>query len=56
MQELIELSEEIEYYPLTENQLGVYYECMQNQDEIIYIIPSIRNLTRALMHISLNRP
>ena len=55
LQELIELSEEIEYYPLTENQLGVYYECMQNQDEIIYIIPSIITFDKSIDAYKLKR-
>lgn len=30
----------MEYYPLTENQLGVYYECKQNPDVIKYTMPT----------------
>ena len=37
---LIELSKDKEYFPLTENQLGIYYECMQNPAEIKYTMPS----------------
>ena len=32
---------DVEYYPLTENQLGIYYECIQNPDEISYVIPTV---------------
>ena len=38
---LIESAKDMEYYPLSENQLGVYYECMQNPDVIKYIIPTV---------------
>ena len=38
--ELIDAAKDIEYYPLTENQLGVYYECIQNPDDITYVIPT----------------
>ena len=31
----------MELFPLTENQLGVYYECVQNPDEIMYVIPMV---------------
>ncbi len=39
--EIIELADNLEYFPLTENQLGIYYECMQNPDEIKYTMPSV---------------
>ncbi|WP_458406165.1 amino acid adenylation domain-containing protein [Methanobrevibacter sp.] len=39
--EFIELADNLEYFPLTENQLGIYYECMQNPDEIKYTMPSV---------------
>ena len=26
---------------MTENQLGIYYECIQNPDEISYVIPTV---------------
>ena len=41
LDELLELSENMEYFPLTQNQLGIYYECMQSPDEINYTIPSV---------------
>ncbi|WP_458402649.1 amino acid adenylation domain-containing protein [Methanobrevibacter sp.] len=41
LEEFIELAEDMEYFPLTENQLGIYYECMQNPDEIKYTMPSV---------------
>jgi len=41
LNELIEMSESIEYFPLTENQLGIYYECMQSPGEVKYTMPSV---------------
>ena len=38
---LVEAAKDVEYYPLTENQLGIYYECIQNPDEISYVIPTV---------------
>ena len=38
---VIELSHDREYYPLTENQMGIYYECIQSDDVPQYNIPSI---------------
>ncbi|ADC46203.1 non-ribosomal peptide synthetase [Methanobrevibacter ruminantium M1] len=40
LEELIESAKGLEYYPLTENQLGIYYECMQNPDVIKYTMPT----------------
>ena len=40
LQEIIESAKGMEYYPLTENQLGVYYECKQNPDVIKYTMPT----------------
>ena len=40
IQEIIESAKGMEYYPLTENQLGVYYECKQNPDVIKYTMPT----------------
>ena len=40
LDEFIESIKDMEYYPLTENQLGVYYECVQNPDVTKYIIPT----------------
>ena len=40
LEELIESAKGMEYYPLTENQLGIYYECMQNPDVIKYTMPT----------------
>ena len=40
LEDLIESAKDMEYYPLTENQLGVYYECVQNPDVIKYTIPT----------------
>ena len=40
LEKLIELAKDMEYYPLTENQLGIYYECMQNPDVIKYTMPT----------------
>ena len=41
LDELIELANTQEYFPLTENQLGVYYECMQSPGEIKYTMPAV---------------
>ncbi|WP_296787079.1 hypothetical protein [uncultured Methanobrevibacter sp.] len=41
LDEYIELANSLDYFPLTENQLGVYYECMQNPDEIKYTMPTL---------------
>ena len=38
---LIDDSKDREFYSLTENQLGVYYECMQSPGEIIYTMPTV---------------
>ena len=40
LEELIESAKGMQYYPLTENQLGVYYECVKNPDVAKYIIPT----------------
>ena len=40
LEEFIESAKGMEYYPLTENQLGIYYECMQNPDVIKYTMPT----------------
>ena len=40
LDELIESAKGMEYYPLTENQLGVYYECVQNPDVVKYVMPT----------------
>ncbi|MBE6488728.1 MAG: amino acid adenylation domain-containing protein, partial [Methanosphaera stadtmanae] len=41
LEEYMKLADTLEYFPLTENQLGVYYECMQNPDEIRYTMPTV---------------
>ena len=41
IEEFVELASKLDYFPLTENQLGVYYECMQNPDEIRYTMPTV---------------
>ena len=41
LKEFIELADTLDYFPLTENQLGVYYECMQNPDEVKYTMPTV---------------
>ena len=40
LEEVIESAKDMDYYPLTENQLGVYYECVQNPDVIKYTMPT----------------
>ena len=37
--EIIDLAKDREYFPLTANQLGIYYECIQNLDEVKYSVP-----------------
>ena len=34
--EVIDLARDMDYFPLTANQLGIYYECMQSPDEVKY--------------------
>ena len=38
---IIESSKDMVYYPLTENQMGIYYECIQSGDVAQYNLPSI---------------
>ena len=38
---VIELSKDMVYYPLTENQMGIYYECIQSGNVAQYNLPSI---------------
>ena len=40
LDEVVELAKSMDYLPLTENQLGVYYECAQNPGEIKYTMPT----------------
>ena len=40
LEEIIESAKGLQYYPLTENQLGIYYECVQNPDVIKYTMPT----------------
>ena len=42
--EIIELANSMDYLPLTDNQIGVYYECMQSPGEIKYTIPTTMRL------------
>lgn len=41
LESIIELSNDTEYYPLTENQMGIYYECIQSGDVAQYNLPSV---------------
>ena len=41
LEEFIKLAAQLDYFPLTENQIGVYYECMQNPDVIKYTMPTL---------------
>ena len=41
LEEFVKLAARLDYFPLTENQLGVYYECMQNPDVIKYTMPTL---------------
>ena len=38
---VIESSKDMVYYPLTENQMGIYYECIQSGDVAQYNLPSV---------------
>ena len=38
--EIIELANSMDYLPLTDNQLGVYYECVQSPGEVKYTMPT----------------
>jgi NRPS condensation-like uncharacterized protein len=38
---VIESSKDMIYYPLTENQMGIYYECIQSGDVAQYNLPSV---------------
>ena len=44
LEEFTKLADKLEYFPLTDNQLGVYYECMQSPDEIKYTMPTVLRL------------
>ena len=46
--ELIKSSKDINYYPLMDNQLGVYYECVQNPDEPQYNLPSVIRFDKSI--------
>ena len=48
LDELIKSSKDITYYPLMDNQLGVYYECVQNPDEPQYNLPSIIRFDKSI--------
>jgi amino acid adenylation domain-containing protein len=37
--EVIDLAKDMDYFPLTANQLGIYYECMQSPNEVKYTLP-----------------
>ncbi|MBR5954358.1 MAG: AMP-binding protein, partial [Methanobrevibacter sp.] len=41
LDDVIELAKNMEYYPLTENLMGIYYECIQSGDIAQYNLPSI---------------
>lgn len=36
----------LDYYPLSQSQLGVYYDCMKRPEEIIYNIPIMLSLSK----------
>ena len=48
LDEFIEMSKELEYFPLTENQLGVYYECMQSPGEVKYTMPAVAKFDKKI--------
>ncbi|MBO6274062.1 MAG: hypothetical protein J6M91_00715, partial [Methanobrevibacter sp.] len=41
LNKFIELAGKLDYFPLTENQMGIYYECMQSPGEIKYTMPTL---------------
>ena len=44
LSEIIELANSMDYLPLTDNQIGVYYECMQSPGEVKYTMPTTMRL------------
>ena len=48
LSEFIEMSNSLEYFPLTENQLGIYYECMQSPGEVKYTMPAVARFDRKI--------
>ncbi len=42
-----------EYYPLTSNQLGIYFECMKNPDSLAYNLPKIIRFEKEINPIKL---
>ena len=51
LEEFIKLADELDYFPLTDNQLGVYYECIQNPDEIKYTMPTVLRLDSTVVTV-----
>ncbi|MBR3141312.1 MAG: amino acid adenylation domain-containing protein, partial [Methanobrevibacter sp.] len=45
LSEIIELANSMDYLPLTDNQIGIYYECIQSAGEIKYTIPTTVRLS-----------
>ncbi|WP_407414725.1 amino acid adenylation domain-containing protein, partial [Methanobrevibacter sp.] len=48
LDEIIEESKESMYLPLTANQMGVYYECVQNPDVPQYNIPNLLRFDKSI--------
>ena len=48
LNELIKSSKDITFYPLMDNQLGVYYECAQNPDEAQYNLPTLIRFDKSI--------
>ena len=46
-QEKVEYEKQ-EYYPLTSNQLGVYFDCMKNPDSLTYNLPKMMRYTHEI--------
>ena len=55
LDELIESSKDIAFYPLRDNQLGVYYECVQNSEEPQYNLPSIVRFDKSIDALKLKQ-
>ena len=48
LEEFTKLADELEYFPLTDNQIGIYYECIQNPDVIKYTMPTLLRFDKGI--------
>ncbi len=53
LDELIKSSKDITFYPLMDNQLGVYYECIQNPEEAQYNLPALVRFNKSINSLKL---